>query len=564
MRKIQFVPLWQLVSNHMKKAILLLVIIISGNLVVAQSPLTETEKLAATAKLWGFLKYYHPHVADGKYNWDEELFKILPRIKNCENTEQLSQLYLDWINSLGDVKEKKQIDPKNDVKYFEKNFDLSWIDNAAIFLPELSEKLRHIEANRHQGKKHYVSSSKKIGNIEMRNEIDYKGFDWKDENLRLLSLFRGWNLIEYFFPYKYQTDTDWDEVLNTMIPKFLYPETETDFHLAMLELIVNINDSHAYFTTDKTEAFFGSYKIPAIFKLIDNKAVITRFYDDSLARMDDLRVGDVITKINGRDVGEIFKEQEKYITGSNNARKRFMAVSYIFNGESNAVDIECIRGGESFSKSVSRYLFKDFKPKSDKIEPFKILDGNIGYVNMGIIKSNEISNSMASVQNTKAIIFDLRIYPKEDVHSIINYIASEGHDFYKRIYPDLDYPGKFIWQDGEHQFRKNEQLKYEGKVILLVNERSQSYAEFVAMRLQTGDHVTTIGSQTSGADGKMSVLEMVGGFKLWITGTGIFYPDGTETQRKGVKIDIEVKPTIQGIIDGRDEVLERAIEFVNE
>jgi hypothetical protein len=31
-----------------------------------------------------------------------------------------------------------------------------------------------------------------------------------------------------------------------------------------------------------------------------------------------------------------------------------------------------------------------------------------------------------------------------------------------------------------------------------------------------------------------------------------------------IKIDIEVKPTIDGIIKGKDEVLERAIEFANE
>ena len=43
-----------------------------------------------------------------------------------------------------------------------------------------------------------------------------------------------------------------------------------------------------------------------------------------------------------------------------------------------------------------------------------------------------------------------------------------------------------------------------------------------------------------------------------ISGIGILYPDGTETQRKGVKIDIEVKPTIEGIKAGKDELFEKA------
>ncbi|WP_057938599.1 hypothetical protein [Algoriphagus resistens] len=56
---------------------------------------------------------------------------------------------------------------------------------------------------------------------------------------------------------------------------------------------------------------------------------------------------------------------------------------------------------------------------------------------------------------------------------------------------------------------------------------------------------------------------MVDGYRTGISGIGIFYPDGTETQRKGVKIDIEANPTIEGIAAGKDEILEKAIEFIN-
>ena len=97
-----------------------------------------------------------------------------------------------------------------------------------------------------------------------------------------------------------------------------------------------------------------------------------------------------------------------------------------------------------------------------------------------------------------------------------------------------------------------------------MNGGTQSHAEFTAMCLQTGDNVITIGSQTSGADGNTSQVNLVGGFKTWITGIGIFYPDGRETQRKGVNIDIEIKPTVLGLSEGRDEVLEKAIAYANE
>ena len=80
-----------------------------------------------------------------------------------------------------------------------------------VFTHDLSKKLRHIEANRHQGRKHYVSAVKYAGNAKVTNEKKYD-YDWKNENLRLLTLARYRNIVEYFFPYKYQTDTNWNEV----------------------------------------------------------------------------------------------------------------------------------------------------------------------------------------------------------------------------------------------------------------------------------------------------------------------------------------------------------------
>lgn len=548
---------------HMKKTFFfLLFTFVFAHSIVAQNELTETKKLAATAKIWGFLKYYHPQVAEGKYNWDEQLFQVLPKVKTATNSNELSQVYIKWVESLGEVKPCKKCSSKNEVKHFDKNFDLSWLNNNQIFTVELSKKLKYIEDNRHQGKKQYVSAAKGSGKIEIINEIIYNDFDWQDENLRLLSLFRYWNIVEYFFPYKYQMDSNWDTTLSDMIPKFLHPKSETDFHLAMTELAVSINDSHVRLHTDKTYLYFGHYYLPVKFKLIDNKAVVTGIYNDSLAKLNDLKIGDIITKANDKEIETIFKEEEKYITGSNISRKKLNASYYILNGSSNSLKIEIERDGKTTTKSIKRYLYKDFNYKAkDESEKYKILEGNIGYINMGVVKINDVPKIMEALKNTKAITFDIRNYPNGTLYSFSNYITSRRRDFFKVTYPNLDYPGNFIW-DRTNQSGNNK-LKYTGKVVLLVNEESQSEAEFTAMCLQVGDDVTTIGSQTSGADGNVSRFEMVGGFKTQISGVGIFYPDGTKTQRKGVQIDIEVRPTIKGIVEGKDEVLERAIDFIN-
>jgi C-terminal processing protease CtpA/Prc len=81
------------------------------------------------------------------------------------------------------------------------------------------------------------------------------------------------------------------------------------------------------------------------------------------------------------------------------------------------------------------------------------------------------------------------------------------------------------------------------------------------MVLQTAPDVTIIGSQTAGADGDICWLPLPGGYRTAFSGLGVYYPDGRETQRIGIVPDVEVHPTVQGIREGRDEVLEKAKEM---
>lgn len=529
----------------------------------AQSSLSETDKLAATAKVWGFLKYYHPNVAGGKYNWDAQLFEVLPKVKNAPDKEGLSQVYIDWIDKLGEVKKCKKCDFEVDGEYFNRNFNLNWIENNQLFSIELTEKLKYIEENRFQGKHHYITTKGKRPDLVIKNEQSYDNFDRTNKQLRLLSLFRYWNTIEYFYPHKYQIDTEWDVVFTQMLPKFISPKSELEFHLAMLELVVKIDDSHGYFFTDVLHEHFGLKQIPAAFKLIDNKAVITHFYSDSLAKLSDIKIGDIITKVENVEIAEVLKLNLKYSNGSNYNAKLKHASSKILNGSTDSVKVEIVRGNENKVRWLARYTFDQFNYRS-KQKAWRIIENDIGYINLGIIEKKELTETLSSLTNSKAIILDLRNYPKNYYGSIFrNFLGAQNTIVTKVLKPDLRYPGNFILSNQDKKPNTTES-NYKGQVILIVNERTQSRAEYTAMWIQNGFNVTTIGSQTAGAGGFMIGQEFVGGYKSYFTSSGIFYTDMTAIQRKGVKIDIEIKPTIQGIAEGRDEVLEKAIEFLNE
>lgn len=557
----------------LKFATLLLVTFCNLHLTYSQnidsSKLNESEikNLYSLCKIWGFLKYYHPNVAKGNYNWDEQLLTILPKIIQANSKNEQSKIYLDWIESLGIIKICKSCNEVNKKEYFDKNFNLSWTQNTEIFTDELAKKLKYIENNRFQGQNHYVSAvspeivlMKSLGIVKITNEPNYDNFEFPEANYRLLSLFRYWNIVEYFFPYKYLTDQNWDAVLSEMIPKFKDAKNATEYQLTIKETTVKLDDTHTFTNTAITSDFFGRKYIPASFKIIDKKAVITGFLNDSLAKMDNIRIGDVIEKVDDKTVDDILQEKLKYIHGSNYNTKLRNSYWAIFNGSTDSVKISLNRNGILSDKIVHRYFFKDFKLKNEVKEKYKIIDGNIGYINMAApIEFEDVKKIMSNLKSTKAIIIDMRA-PISRPYSLAKRLFKTKNEFAKLTEPDLSYPCRFIWKKPDIISPiKNDY--YAGKVIVLVNESTQSASEYFTMCLQKGDNVTTIGSQTAGADGNTNEIEFIG-FKSLMSGLGVYYPDGKETQRKGVKIDIDVHPTIKGIQEGKDEVLEIALEFL--
>lgn len=137
----------------------------------------------------------------------------------------------------------------------------------------------------------------------------------------------------------------------------------------------------------------------------------------------------------------------------------------------------------------------------------------------------------------------------------------EPTPFVKFSKGSLTDPGLFTMTNPLSVGLKNDDY-YKGKVVIIVNETTQSQAEYTTMAFRAAPNVTVIGSTTAGADGNVSSIYLPGAIRTMISGIGIFYPDGKGTQRVGIVPDVIVKPTINGIKNGKDELLDKAIEII--
>ena len=147
------------------------------------------------------------------------------------------------------------------------------------------------------------------------------------------------------------------------------------------------------------------------------------------------------------------------------------------------------------------------------------------------------------------------------VFSLSKYLLDRQKEFVRFSGPQITYPG-FFSRSSAIKVAPGPGRAYPGKVVILVNELSQSQAEYTTMALRTAPRATVLGSTTAGADGNVSSIVLPGNVRTAISGLGVYYPDGSETQRIGIVPDVEVKPTIKGIAEGRDEVLEKAVQLI--
>lgn len=542
----------------MKKIIFLLIFItLSSPILTAQKTIGETEKLASLGKVYGFLKYYHPRVAKGEFNWDKQLIKQIPQVLEATDKQSLSKIYLDWIDNLGEIEICKKCDSKEN--YFDKNFNLSWSQDSLLFTNELSAKLMFIEKNRNQGYNHYALKQP-IGNIKPTNESTYSDINYPSEEYRLLGLFKYWNIIEYFYPYKYLTDQDWHSVLREIIPKIRKTTNKNEYQPVLKELVAKLDDSHAWINFNEKYNF-----LPVKITHVENKAVVSSFYNESLAKLNNLKLGDVILKVNGKNVKTELNNTLKYVSASNLNSKINKSLDNIFRRkkEEKIIELTIERGGQIKTIAANLYGLGDFDylQKKSKIKSKSINDA-IGYINMAShLPFKEFDDIFELFKSKKTIIIDLRGYPEFRYKMFTRYFNREDRVFALTYSPDINFPGRF-------KFNKDietgsSRKAFNGKFILLVNEDSLSLSEFTAMAFQTVDNLITVGNQTAGADGDVVVFEYIGGYRTAMSGNGIMYPDGTESQRKGVKIDVEIKPSINGLRQGRDEVLEKAIEIAS-
>lgn len=533
--------------------------------------------LVTICKTWGLLKYYDPIVSNGKIDADSLLITALDQKLPAEKT---IAVWMDFLKSKTAVKTSELISCKDQDN---RNVSTAWIQKDKNLSVAQKNYLSGLVSSNQIPGGYYCQKADNI-RYNGQNEKEYKE-KALEENYRILNLFRAWNVIEYFYPYKYGISKDWDAVLKEFIPLVKNATDKLSYKKTMMAFSGAIEDTHSRIEPKKYTEIFGNYGAPFTYQIAENKIVVTKPVNIETCQALGIEYGDVIETVNGESIDKIIQRNSKYISASNNSVKLRDSYHYMFSGEKGSGFT--IKGYDKnkkpFEKKIERIdrsngvWFEDGLPDNNLLRYDEVAQkaiysvinkDNVGFIDFSLLETSEIDSIMKAMKNTKGIVFDLRGYnPNGGVIKTFNYLFPEPKWFGIVTKPDFGKPGRFCWQDyiitEDYKYiGKTNPDYYKGKIVILVNENTQSLSEMWSMIFQMAPNITIVGSQTSGADGNETPIPLVNGEKMIFSGVGIFYTDKKETQRIGIVPDVVVKPTISDLQNKIDPLINKGFEVI--
>lgn len=395
-----------------------------------------------------------------------------------------------------------------------------------------------------------------------KNELDsiLKTINTKDIDLpvRLGDIIITWNVFQHFFPYFDVANVDWEKELGNALLKSYEDKNENDFLITLQQFTAPLKDGHIWVSGGS----MGSFTPPIAWEFIENKLTITKVCDSNLR----LKVGDIVTQINGVTPEKYFENIERRISAATSGWLAYRANTTSLTGDKdsklsivvNNTLVELTRNIEPDSRgcdnSISSSNFK-----------YKLIGNDIIYLNLDLIEMKTIDSLLPQLTKAKAVICDLRGYPNGN-HELISYLLTKNDKDKWMFVPEFIYPDqeKIAGYEKGGWEMKAKKPHINAKIIFITDGSAISYSESYMGFIEGYKLATIVGQPTAGTNGNVNSFVLPGHYQVSWTGMKVIKHDGSQQHGVGIIPNVFVSKTIKGVIESRDEFLETAIELANE
>lgn len=389
--------------------------------------------------------------------------------------------------------------------------------------------------------------------------------DMNGNNLyaRLGGITIAWNLFQHFYPYFSVANTHWQEDLSVALKEAYAAGNAASFLEVLQRLTAKLKDGHVSVNWLVNQAI---YSPPISWEWIEGKLVITELRDTTLP----LAKGDIVTQIDGKSSIDFFNEITPRISAATTGWLNYRAQIASLLGSTNSKLHLSIQKADRSIKEVALNRTENYymprKRMGPRTDTIQALQDGIMYINLDQASMEQIEQAMPQIQKSKAIICDLRGYPR-NTSSFLTYLlrTKDTSGKWMRIphiiYPDQEKIAGYT-EMGWSMIPAKTHLKQ--PVFFITDGRAISYAESYMSFVEHYRLATIVGQPTAGTNGNVNILMLPGGYNISWTGMLVLKHDGSQHHGVGIRPDVYVEKTINGVRENRDEFLEKAIALARE
>ena len=379
----------------------------------------------------------------------------------------------------------------------------------------------------------------------------------RDRATRLAGVALAWPVLQHFYPYFDVVTADWPGELRNGLAKAAKDRNEREWVDTLRRLVVALQDGHGSVIHPARRL---PYEIPLIWDWIEGQLVITHV----LPRQGGgLATGDVVLTVNGRPAAQAVAAEEALASAATPQWRRVRALRNLRRGALNETVRLRVRriNGQTINavlrKTVPSDSFAEARPeKIAEIQP------GIFYVDLQRITDEDFRAAVNRLAGARGIVFDLRRYPNLGLGPLRHLAASPLRSAPLRV-PRVTLPDRqaFRFEDSAWTIDPSSP-RLTGRIAFLTSGAAISYAETYMGIVDRYRLAEIVGGPTAGTNGNVNVIGLPGDAQIVWTGMQVLKHDGSRHHGVGIQPTVPVSRTVRGVAEGRDEILERAIQIV--
>ncbi len=402
----------------------------------------------------------------------------------------------------------------------------------------------------------YPKTNEKLIN-ELKKEIaDINTLYSFSSQIDLASVVIAWNVFQHFYPYFDVIETNWEKAFSETLEETYSNNDKADFTKTLSKMVAKLEDGHGVVYGERL------YHLPIRTELIGQNIVITASNDPQL------KIGDIIRKVNGVESGKVQEEMEKQISGSPQIRQYRSLNVFGSKFHSEIINVLIERDGKKLSFDVqnnSRCKNMFFNPINNflyKSIDIKELEPDIFYVNLRNCTSAIFTKHLEKLAKAKSVIYDYRWGGNLSLIELIPHLIDTTVNSAWWNIPQTVYPNrKQITYNKTNWSLQPKLPRFTSKSIIITAPCVVSSGETSMGIINHYNLATTVGEQTAGCNGNVNWINLPCGYNVMWTGMKVLKHDGSQHHLIGFPPDYPVKRTMEGIKNDKDEILEKAIEI---